>query len=69
MEHRQDGGKFVWRILGIVIATAVVALLGAVVGEMTGSVLIGAVFGGLIGLFGALRSGHVMEEPNVHRPA
>ncbi len=44
-------------------------LVGVLVGSQLDTLAIGAIFGAIIGLFGALRSGHVMEELNVHRPA
>ena len=74
MLQKQVGGKLGRKILGIIIATMIVAMFGALlVGVVADSQLdtlaIGAIFGAMVGLFGALRSGYVVEEPNVYRPA
>ena len=67
MGQMQSNGKPLRRILGILITTMVVALLGAL--------LVGflirpetrrrASLGGMIGLYGAVRRGYVMDETNV----
>lgn len=56
------------KIRAFVIATLIVAALGALIGWLAGEILIGALFGLAIGLFAASRSGHVMSEPNQERP-
>lgn len=63
------GGTLVRKALVCVVVTLVVAALGASVGWLLGGgVALGALFGALIGLWGYLRSGYAISEPNVVKP-
>lgn len=73
MEFSRSGngrgwGKLLRAIAIYAVVASLVAVLGAFVGWMLGSLWMGAVFGAVVGYFGCVLGGFVMGEPNVHRP-